>query len=237
MNYLDLKKCYYCDSSNIPLNKDHIIPKSIGGRLLVSSCFNCNNIKSNLSLFEFYLLGRIDEKVFIRMVNFLKVTKYEDSYNKLFSLNEFKRKMTNNSFNKLIDQNFNTAIFNIQDNPNDYLALFNKIITDFKKSTYELFSLDDYFIKIIKIPPSKLIRKLNLTKYKKLFKLNSENIKKELLNDIKKLASNYEQITKLIKNNDLIINLETLFLKKINDIYSDKYISKIIILFHRIFEM
>lgn len=237
MNYLDLKKCYYCESYNIPLNKDHIIPKSIGGRLLVSSCFNCNNLKSNLSLFEFYLLGRIDEKVFIRMVNFLKVTKYEDYYNKLFSLNEFKRKIKNNSFNKLIDQNLNTVIFNIQDNPNDYFALFNEIIYKLKNSTYQLFSLDDYFIKIIKITPSKLIRKLNLTKYRKLFKINSENIKQELLSDIQKITSNYDQITRLIKTDDLLINLETLFVNKINYIYSNQYILKIIILLKRVFLM
>lgn len=237
MNYLDLKKCYYCESYNIPLNKDHIIPKSIGGRLLVSSCFNCNNLKSNLSLFEFYLLGRIDEKVFIRMVNFLKVTKYEDYYNKLFSLNEFKRKIKNNSFNKLIDQNLNTVIFNIQDNPNDYFALFNEIIYKLKNSTYQLFSLDDYFIKIIKITPSKLIRKLNLTKYRKLFKINSENIKQELLYDIQKITSNYDQITRLIKTDDLLINLETLFVNKINYIYSNQYILKIIILLKRVFLM
>ena len=137
----------------------------------------------------------------------------------------------------MIDQNLNTVIFNIQDNPNDYFALFNEIIYKLKNSTYQLFSLDDYFIKIIKITPSKLIRKLNLTKYRKLFKINSENIKQELLSDIQKITSNYDQITRLIKTDDLLINLETLFVNKINYIYSNQYILKIIILLKRVFLM
>src|SRR3990167_2239180 len=51
------RKCAYCDLQNIPLQIDHIIPKSRGGsnRMdnLTLACACCNQKKGNLSLEAF----------------------------------------------------------------------------------------------------------------------------------------------------------------------------------------
>jgi 5-methylcytosine-specific restriction endonuclease McrA len=50
--------CFYCGE---PLNKftrtrDHVVPKSKGGRKTVSCCKRCNILKADLSVEEFRLL-------------------------------------------------------------------------------------------------------------------------------------------------------------------------------------
>ena len=51
------RTCVYCDSKNVPLQIDHVIPKSKSGsnRIsnLVLSCSNCNQDKGSLSIEEF----------------------------------------------------------------------------------------------------------------------------------------------------------------------------------------
>lgn len=51
------RTCVYCGKKNIPLEIDHVIPKSRGGSNRVSNltlaCHNCNQIKGNLSIEEF----------------------------------------------------------------------------------------------------------------------------------------------------------------------------------------
>jgi 5-methylcytosine-specific restriction endonuclease McrA len=58
-------QCAYCDKKDIPLEIDHIIPKSKGGSdsaaNLLISCRNCNEKKSNKSLSEF--LNKKPEKI------------------------------------------------------------------------------------------------------------------------------------------------------------------------------
>ena len=49
--------CVYCDATNVPLQIDHIVPKSKGGSNsignLTIACVSCNQKKSNLNLKEF----------------------------------------------------------------------------------------------------------------------------------------------------------------------------------------
>lgn len=40
-------KCFYCGIEGFKMTKDHFFPKSMGGRLMVYSCHNCNGIKSS----------------------------------------------------------------------------------------------------------------------------------------------------------------------------------------------
>lgn len=51
------RTCVYCGKKNLPLEIDHVIPKSKGGSDRISNltlaCHNCNQAKSNLSIEEF----------------------------------------------------------------------------------------------------------------------------------------------------------------------------------------
>ena len=51
------RKCIYCGADNVPLNIDHVIPKSKGGSNRVSNlvlaCVQCNQTKGSRSLEEF----------------------------------------------------------------------------------------------------------------------------------------------------------------------------------------
>ena len=51
------RTCVYCGKKNLPLEVDHVIPKSRGGSdrvsNLVFACHNCNQVKGNLSVEEF----------------------------------------------------------------------------------------------------------------------------------------------------------------------------------------
>jgi 5-methylcytosine-specific restriction endonuclease McrA len=51
------RKCAYCDAKDIPLNLDHIMPKSKGGSdrpsNLVLACVNCNQSKGSKSIHQF----------------------------------------------------------------------------------------------------------------------------------------------------------------------------------------
>ncbi len=51
------RQCVYCDAKNIPLEKEHIIPRSRGGTNSISNltlaCKCCNRAKGNLSIEEF----------------------------------------------------------------------------------------------------------------------------------------------------------------------------------------
>ena len=53
--------CWYC-GNNGPTNKDHFYPRSKGGRLIVMSCFPCNNEKDNKTPLEWadYIQKKID---------------------------------------------------------------------------------------------------------------------------------------------------------------------------------
>lgn len=50
-------RCAYCDAKNVPLNLDHIVPRSLGGSSrvsnLVPACIRCNTAKSNLDVRDF----------------------------------------------------------------------------------------------------------------------------------------------------------------------------------------
>jgi hypothetical protein len=59
----DAHKCVYCGAKDMPLNLDHVEPKSRGGpdrsSNLVASCASCNQRKGNLPVAEF-LKGKLD---------------------------------------------------------------------------------------------------------------------------------------------------------------------------------
>lgn len=42
----NIKKCWYCGQEGFKMTKDHYYPKSLGGRLMVRCCHNCNGIKA-----------------------------------------------------------------------------------------------------------------------------------------------------------------------------------------------
>lgn len=58
-------QCYYCEDKN-NTNKDHFYPKSLGGVLIVHSCFECNHFKGNLVPSDF-----------------IKKVKYKSNYKKI----------------------------------------------------------------------------------------------------------------------------------------------------------
>ena len=74
-------KCWYCgiQLSNNTKSKDHFWPKSMGGRLKVACCKNCNGMKKNLTPKEFirhlkYMKGKHPDhapwqKKFDRMIH------------------------------------------------------------------------------------------------------------------------------------------------------------------------
>ena len=228
MMYLDLKKCFYCGEKKSPLNKDHIIPKSKQGRILISSCLKCNTIKSNLSLFEFYLLGRISKKVFLRMVNFIKITKSQDQHQKLFSLKEFEKKIKNNSFTKLIYDNDN-RVFDIYDDSNLYIPIFKEIAEEINNTDLHFKDIDDYFIRINYFEPNVLIRKLPLNKYRKLFKtVEKSKIMEELYSDMIGITSNYYKIIHLLNDNNVIKTIKKQFYSKFRSIYPLSYANQVI---------
>lgn len=57
----DGEYCFYCRekvSKSVPethpkhLTKDHVIPKSKGGRQFVDCCYRCNQLKADMGLYE-----------------------------------------------------------------------------------------------------------------------------------------------------------------------------------------
>jgi hypothetical protein len=50
--------CFYCEEKK-HTNKDHFVPRSVGGVLIVISCIDCNSRKSNLNPFMWIQLVKI----------------------------------------------------------------------------------------------------------------------------------------------------------------------------------
>lgn len=54
-HYIHHKRCCYCERVLLPgeVTKEHIIPKSRGGRITRPCCLTCNREKKNMMLIEY----------------------------------------------------------------------------------------------------------------------------------------------------------------------------------------
>lgn len=218
--------CFYCNKTNQIFNKDHVIPKSKGGKLTVKTCFICNNKKSNYSLFEFYLIGGVSKELFDKTANFVKQTRPKKEYEHLFSFSCFENKIKLGHFQKIVNKNINNLNFNIEENEFDYIEQFKNLQHKFKNNKKTFFKLSDYFIYLentnFNLTTDRLLH------FRKILK-NRTSISDELINNIIAINSNYFQIISKILNPKLKENLTESFMNKFFSFYNEQYLKSTIL--------
>ena len=199
--------CFYCNKTNQFFNKDHVIPKSKGGKLTVKTCFICNNKKSNYSLFEFYLIGGVSKELFDKTANFVKQTRPKKEYEHLFSFSCFENKIKLGHFQKIVNKNINNLNFNIEENEFDYIEQFKNLQYKFKNNKKTFFKLSDYFIYLentnFNLTTDRLLH------FRKILK-NRTSISDELINNI--IATNNFSFTIVLSYGSPSIRYGTLTL-------------------------
>lgn len=225
-NHYKSNSCFYCNKQHKIFNKDHVIPKSKGGKFTVKTCLTCNNKKANFSLFEFYLIGGLSKELFEKTANFVKNTRPQKEYEQLFSFSCFESKIKLGYFQKLINLNRENLNFEIEDDDNIYLKKFKNIQDKFKANNKTFYKLSDYFIyldeKPISLTPDRILH------YKKII-IKSKSISEEIINYIIYNHSNYFQVISKINNQKLKNHLENSFSNKFNDTYDENYLKKAIL--------
>ena len=218
-------KCYYCEKSR-KLNKDHIIPKSENGRVIVSCCYECNNKKQNFSPFEFYLLGFINDEKLLKVYNYCKELNKNLDDKKLdklfFSYKKILMDLKNNKLFRYVEKN--NLKLNFQVDYEKYENYFynkkNEMLERYKETKFD--KLDDFGIYLKKNKKIKILKKINFNEY-----LRTKDKKKYVIEIIKANNSNYNIIYS-IKDKEKRIILDKEFNQECFSYYNDEYINEII---------
>lgn len=233
MTKLVTNGCYYCGSNSGKFNKEHVIPKSNGGKFTIKTCFSCNNSKSNYSLFEFFLIGGINKHNFLKLANFIQQTRPKKEYLQLFSINCFEYKIKEGYFDRIIEKNISKLNFEIIENEIEYIDIFKTIAEKIKSEVKINYSLSSYFVKIKYTPFDKIITKPRLNRYIKIINKNL-SISDEIIKDLININTNYHQTINKIKNTEIKTRLTMSFLDSFYSKYSVKYFEDAVIYIKKI---
>ena len=177
--------CFYC-GKRASMNKDHVIPKSKGGRFIVKTCFECNNLKSNYSLFEFYMIDGITKEKFLKINNFVKQTRSHKEYDQLFSIGCFESKIKNGYFLKLVSKYPKLLELMNTENQVEQVNLLNNEICNIHQEEKVMFKLKDYFVHIHQVNKKTFLTQPRIDRYKKLLNTN-----KSLLDELSPLKQQF----------------------------------------------